>query len=413
MGLSLHQNKLNYEIFKTNHYEVKRKVMKIGHLIDQLSIGGAQRVVSELTKNVFDSDTNYIFLISESSVTFPANGKIIILKQLIKTSNSRFASIINFIYYTFQIRQYKNKLGLDVLISHLEYFNIMNLLSLSKVKTIVCIHSTKSIEIKSMGNFHSIIHTIAIKYLYKYSYKVLAVSKGIKLDLIHNFSLKESNIEVVYIPFNIEDVLNMSKINSSSFIKKRGIFRIVTVGRLEEEKNIEVQIRCFKEFNKEFTNSELVIIGSGSLRGELEDLVDSLQLRSKVAFIGFKVNPYKIMSTSDVLLVTSKYEGLSAVIIESMIVKTAVISVDCPSGPKELICNSENNTDSMAKVTVCDFGILIPPIKSNKDYKSLLEALKLLYINKDLKNVLVNKAFVRAKDFSHEIIASRWRKILD
>lgn len=67
----------------------------------------------------------------------------------------------------------------------------------------------------------------------------------------------------------------------------------------------------------------------------------------------------------------------------------------------------------MVEVTVCDFGVIFPSIKSNRDYKSLLETLKLLFINKDSKNVLVNKTFVRAKDFSHEIIASRWRKILD
>ena len=50
-------------------------------------------------------------------------------------------------------------------------------------------------------------------------------------------------------------------------------------------------------------------------------------------------NPFPYLKKSDVLILSSKYEGLPNVLLESLSIKKPVISSDCPTGPKEILDN--------------------------------------------------------------------------
>ena len=51
-------------------------------------------------------------------------------------------------------------------------------------------------------------------------------------------------------------------------------------------------------------------------------------------------NPYKFISKFDLFILTSKYEGLPNVLLESLALKTPIISTDCPTGPREILKNN-------------------------------------------------------------------------
>ena len=57
--------------------------------------------------------------------------------------------------------------------------------------------------------------------------------------------------------------------------------------------------------------------------------------------MGYKKNPYPFIKYSDVLVLTSKYEGLPNVLLEAITLKKFVISSNCPTGPKEILDNGK------------------------------------------------------------------------
>ena len=66
-------------------------------------------------------------------------------------------------------------------------------------------------------------------------------------------------------------------------------------------------------------------------------MIEEMNLASKVKIIDFQKNPYPYIKAAQALILTSDAEGLPTVLIEALICHTPVISVDCPSGPAEIL----------------------------------------------------------------------------
>ena len=71
------------------------------------------------------------------------------------------------------------------------------------------------------------------------------------------------------------------------------------------------------------------IIGTGPHEDKLKQLVDQLNMSTKITFMGFKHNPYPYIKTADVLCMTSDVEGLPMVVQEAMALGTVVVSTRC------------------------------------------------------------------------------------
>jgi glycosyltransferase involved in cell wall biosynthesis len=111
---------------------------------------------------------------------------------------------------------------------------------------------------------------------------------------------------------------------------------ILGVGRLEKQKDFPTLIRAFAQVRRE-QPLRLMILGEGSLRGELEQLAQQLGVAADVAMPGFVMNPHAYMARSRVFVLSSVWEGLGNVVIEALAAGTAVVSTDCPSGPAEIL----------------------------------------------------------------------------
>jgi len=81
----------------------------------------------------------------------------------------------------------------------------------------------------------------------------------------------------------------------------------------------------------------LLILGDGPLRSELQNLIDSLGLPSRVELTGYVENPLKYFSRSDVFVLSSLVEGLPNVLVEAMMCGCTPVSTDCPTGPSEVL----------------------------------------------------------------------------
>ena len=87
---------------------------------------------------------------------------------------------------------------------------------------------------------------------------------------------------------------------------------------------------------------ELVLLGTGSLKKEIEK-IDYLGLQNRVEIVGWSsVNPENYMNNAIAMLLSSKWEGMPNVLIEAMSYACPIISVDCPTGPREILGCSEH-----------------------------------------------------------------------
>lgn len=105
------------------------------------------------------------------------------------------------------------------------------------------------------------------------------------------------------------------------------------VGRLEEES--KRLTRLFESFKLFLDNHDAVlwIIGDGPSKKDYEEKVKELKLSKNVLFLGRKKNPYPYIKASDLIVLTSDYEGFPVVCVESMILKRPFLSTISISDP--------------------------------------------------------------------------------
>jgi glycosyltransferase involved in cell wall biosynthesis len=114
---------------------------------------------------------------------------------------------------------------------------------------------------------------------------------------------------------------------------------IVSVTRLEEtQKDVATLLRAYALLVHEHRVDEtLLLVGHGRHQAKLEQLALALGVRDRVTFLGFTPNPLPYMRQAQLMVLSSKYEGLPTVLIEGLILGKVLVSTDCPTGPRELL----------------------------------------------------------------------------
>ena len=112
---------------------------------------------------------------------------------------------------------------------------------------------------------------------------------------------------------------------------------ILGVGRLVGEKDFPTLINAFARIRAE-RPARLFILGDGPAQPALLALTQRLGLLDDVWFAPFDKNPFKYMARCSVFALSSRYEGLSGVLIQAMAVGAAVVTTDCP-GAGEIVAD--------------------------------------------------------------------------
>jgi glycosyltransferase involved in cell wall biosynthesis len=96
-------------------------------------------------------------------------------------------------------------------------------------------------------------------------------------------------------------------------------------------------VRAFATVRADHPEITLSILGDGDEREQLGQLTESLGVADRVEFRGFIPNPYPFVSSADLFVSSSRYEGFANVIVEAMACGTPVVATDCPSANREMI----------------------------------------------------------------------------
>ena len=323
---------------------------KIGICTGNISIGGQEKMLIEFLKvlspekydlelfieenkgekNVFQKDipdyVNYRFLTSKNT-----------MNRIEKNKNSKnpFRKLI----YSIDLIRKKEKAikKLSKLVEDKEIiidYNLgllrnINRLNLDGKKVVGWSHAGEGGILKNkrkhrnIGRYNSI---VSVNERMKKGYEKNYSHLNIKMETIENF-------------IDEENILKQSR----ERVLEENLGRyILSVGSLTENKNFLALIKGYKKFlGKSESSLNLVIIGEGKERENLEKNIKRLNLEDRVFLLGSKSNPYPYIKNCEYYVQSSRNESFSLVLVEAMVFGKVVISKE-NIGAKRVLNNGKN-----------------------------------------------------------------------
>lgn len=170
---------------------------------------------------------------------------------------------------------------------------------------------------------------------------------------------------------------------------------IVSVGRLVQVKGMDVLIKAHARVRAAGLDHNLLIMGEGPLRLELENIARSLNVQGSVFLPGFVPNPFSILKAAGIFVLASRYEGLPMALLEALGVGAAAIATDCEGGSPEILDNGK-------------YGLMVKP----EDDSGLATAITKVLTDDALRASLRRAGPLRAQSFIPETSLSRWERLL-
>ncbi len=167
--------------------------------------------------------------------------------------------------------------------------------------------------------------------------------------------------------------------------------RAIAIGRLEDQKGFDLLIESWKKVYDIHPNWKLDIFGEGSKKDVLQNMISENCLDQVITLKGITRNVQQELLTSDFYVMSSRYEGLPMVLLESIANGLPLVSFDCPTGPAEII---ENN----------DCGVLALNGNINDLSEKIIYMIESVDIRKEMSAVAIEKS----KNYSIELIMGQW-----
>lgn len=314
-------------------------MIKILFFIDSISGGGAEKVLRNLVNNM---DQNK-FEITVQTINDSVKADTLLKNGIRYKTINRFKNRVINKLYQYWIRLCAELKILYPLYIKDDYDIEVAYLECGPTKIIASSTNKKAVKIawvhcdleKKEGFADSI--EKSRKYYEKYN-KVVCVSENVKQSFER---LLGPGMETTVL-YNVNDeneIIEMAQAQID-IKRKKDVPLLEVIGRLSQEKGVDRLIRVCNRLKKERYSFELLILGEGEEREKLERIIEENDLSECVKLLGFISNPYPYMRMADILVCPSRYEGLSTVVTEGLILGKAIVTTQC-SGMKELLGESE------------------------------------------------------------------------
>ncbi len=228
-----------------------------------------------------------------------------------------------------------------ILISNQNFANVIASFAIpnnSEVKTIF-IDRNHLDELSYYKNFNDKIKKNLIKLLIKFRYskadKVIGICKKLSDDLSQHINKK---VMTIYSPSYDKKIISKSNIKVKLSKKYK---YILNVSRFSKRKDHATTLKAFKIIKNNLNNIKLILIGYGPELKRIKLLAKKLKIIKDIIIINKTYNPYPYMKNSDLVILTSVYEGFPNVLVESLTIGTPVITTNANAGASEIVLNGK------------------------------------------------------------------------
>jgi glycosyltransferase involved in cell wall biosynthesis len=230
------------------------------------------------------------------------------------------------------------------------------------------------------------------KFLLKRSDSIIVNSLAFQKEFYSKFQISTN---FIYNPFCKKLIEKKIKIKIKNKFFKKNDLKIINVGRLTKQKDQITILKAFRLINKKL-KPKLIIIGKGSEFKFLQNYINNNGLNASVKLLGYTDNPFLLIKSSNILVLTSKFEGLPNILLEAQYLKKYIISTDCPTGPNEILSNG-------------NYGTLI----KIGDYKELANKINNFYIQKKLINKMILRGYNAMNRFDYRNNCEKYFKLIN
>lgn len=353
-------------------------------MASSLGGGGAERVATQQSSMLEKIGHNIFVVTVLNCVSYPVSGKVLNLGLEIDEKDTIRAKIIRH----YKTKRFLKKNNIDIIIDHRTRSTVFGelLYSYFTYKGLSVLYYVHSYRLKNYLPKNNLI----FRKIFNRGKYIITVAKEIEEQVKKVFQF--NHIKTIYNPIDIKSLNSLLK-----EVVTQDFEYVLFYGRLVDEvKNIQLLINAYEKSILPQKKIKLLIIGDGQDKVMLEEMVNKLSLSEMVLFKPFMSNPFPIVKQAKYTLLTSDHEGFPMTIIESLACGVPVISVDCKSGPKEIIKDKIN-------------GLLV----ENNNIESLINAMNLLVLDDKLYDFCKANTIESVLKFNEDSISKQWVNILN
>lgn len=384
-------------------------------LTTELSLGGAEKVFYEHVRAFSQKYIVIVCLFTKNNYYkgFSLDNKILELD--VETQSN---SIKRWLYRKRRLQRIINEEHIDICISHMEGPNFLNA-SIKGCKRVFVAHGSVKNNSQKSRIEKLAINKFFIPFLYARADKIVTVSENIRQEHL-SLGLKENKVVSINNFFATNEILVKSQETTCLDSVFENFNVLVHAGRLAPEKNQVLLLEILRYMRSKGRSEKLVLIGGGILKNTLlkesnrlglscSDLDDNIlpNENADVFFTGVQQNPYKFIAKSKVFVLCSFNEGFPLVLGESMACGTPIVSVDCPSGPRELLSEPGKVYDRDIETFVSLFtGNLVRYFPT--ELKTWFSAIVNIIDQPEKSQSYKKKCFLKASQYERERVVQIW-----
>ena len=375
--------------------------MKILVLHGHLSMGGEERVLLNVLRNLIELGYNVDLLITwnhgENNLFENEIPKKVNYEFLFDNYNGK-SKIIKEIYrlrtktiYLKKVEKIIEKKKYDVIIDYssnlLKYKNFD-----IKVPIFAWIHFSLTFGEKLSGE-----KVEKYKKQYKKYDKILTICDTMRDEFVEILGMDKTKVELVYNPINLEIIRKKAENVNPKYGNYLKEDYFLQVSRLTQQKQPEHLVDIYYKLKQRGIKEKLYFIGNGEKVKLIRQKIKEYNLEDDIILLGQIENPYPFFKNAKLFLHTAKYEGLPTVLLESLAFGTPVVAYDCPTGPKDILGKNS------------EYGELIPLNDKDTFVKRVYE----LIDNNEKYENYKKMSLIRANDFSMEINKLKLKKLVE
>ncbi len=344
---------------------------KIAIVIADLDLGGGQRVAINLANALAKNNEVSIIVFQDDDTHYKAPGKLIHLDCPQKSSI--LGKVFNVFKRAYNLRKTIKNEQFDYVYGFMETANFPTAM----------VFKNAALSVHCNPRELSFFESALVKLTYHRVKNIIAVSEDVASILRSDYGLK--NVSRIYNPVDVEDIT--AQVDQPYQHPKP---YIVALGRFHEVKRYDLLINAYSN-SKMQQDCDLVIVGDGELRPELEAQVKQLKLENKVHFVGTQSNPFPYLAGARFITLSSRTEAFPMVLIEALALKCPVVATDCPTGPREIVEHGVN-------------GLLV----ENENTVEFSKAIDQLFYDVELHQHFQSNALASIQHLTGETIAKEW-----